>query len=181
MQFQKVTVRIAEIDAAGSELPIVAPLIQCRANRDVLKSSSFLPMANALRPPSPPWPEWSRWTAQQSAPWCPCERLRGHRVRPPHKQTTGSRYRWLQPEHALVGGTGAHHVLGMDRGFQVPVSFGMKSSSEPSVVAISGKLTARKNGHDNLCSAFHVHRSRRRDRERLSETAEAFRRMAKTF
>ena len=25
---------------------------------------------------------------------------------------------WLQPEHALVEGTGPHHVLGMDRSFQ---------------------------------------------------------------
>ena len=132
------TVRIAEIDAASTTFPIVAPF-----DGDAARSEMRLPVIEFVLADGERHMQHTITTMAGNSPAGQGNGLFGSALTKDQEDiASGHRISgqpivaidWLQPEHALVEGTGPHHVLGMDRSFQDGASsFGIKSSGEPSV------------------------------------------------
>ena len=121
-QFQKVTVRIAEIEAAPPALPIVASFDGDSAGSEMCLPTIEFVLANGER-----HMQHAITTVTRDGPAGQDNGLsRGALAKDQEDIASGHRISgqpivaldWLQPEHALVEGTGPHHVLGMDRSFQ---------------------------------------------------------------
>src|SRR6476661_5139369 len=121
-QFQKVTVRIAEIEAAPPALPIVASFDGDSAGNEMFLPTIEFVLANGERHMQHAITSVTRnGPAGQNNGLCGGALAKdqediasGHRI---SSQSVVAKDR-LQPECALVEGARTHHVLGMDRSFQ---------------------------------------------------------------